>query len=136
LDTTGSDGALVLPGGRLRELAAGTELSLTHALPADPNVRRGHEERLGNAFRLFPALRDEIRCPQSAPLSRTGVDAFVDAEGSLHSHFCFLRDGRVSCNGSNWFGELGVPRSSVQLSSGWSSAGARTSAGSRRRSSP
>jgi hypothetical protein len=59
--------------------------------------------------------RDEIRCPQSAPLSRAGVDAFVHAEGSLYSHFCFLRDGRVSCNGSNWFGELGVPRSSTTM---------------------
>jgi uncharacterized protein YndB with AHSA1/START domain len=28
----------------LRELAGGTELTLTHELPADPNVRRGHEE--------------------------------------------------------------------------------------------
>lgn len=28
----------------LRELERGTELTLTHELPADPNVRRGHEE--------------------------------------------------------------------------------------------
>jgi uncharacterized protein YndB with AHSA1/START domain len=28
----------------LRELARGTELTLTHELPADPKVRQGHEE--------------------------------------------------------------------------------------------
>jgi uncharacterized protein YndB with AHSA1/START domain len=41
----------------IRELAGGTELSLTHELPADPNVRRGHEEGwngcLGNLSKLL-----------------------------------------------------------------------------------
>jgi hypothetical protein len=59
--------------------------------------------------------RNEIHCPKSAPLSRAGVDAFVDSVGSLYSHHCCLRDGRIACSGSNWFGELGVPRSSTKL---------------------
>jgi hypothetical protein len=54
--------------------------------------------------------RDEIRCPKAAPLARAGVDAFVDSEGSLYSHLCALRGGKLACSGSNWFGELGVPR--------------------------
>jgi hypothetical protein len=61
--------------------------------------------------------RDEIRCPDAPPLSRTGVQDFVHSEGGAgYSHYCVLRGGQVSCRGSNWFGELGVARSSASKS--------------------
>lgn len=54
--------------------------------------------------------RDEIHCPPAERLARSSVQALVENEGTLYSHLCLLRDGRVACNGSNWFGELGVAR--------------------------
>jgi len=58
--------------------------------------------------------RDEIHCPPAERIARRGVQALVENEGTLYSHLCLLRDGAVACNGSNWFGELGVARDGTE----------------------